>query len=47
MMTEEALYQLIPTENLELLLPVLDEAEKAKIMKRLEDDNPCLVKFIP
>ena len=47
MITEEALYQLIPTEDLELLLPVLDEAEKAKIMKRLEDDNPCLVKFIP
>ena len=47
MTTEEALYQLIPTEDLELLLPVLDEAEKAKIMKRLEDDNPCLVKFIP
>ena len=47
MITEEAIYQLIPTEDLELLLPVLDEAEKAKIMKRLEDDNPCLVKFIP
>ena len=47
MTTEEALYQLIPTEDLELLLPVLDEAEKAKVMKRVEDDNPCLVKFIP
>lgn len=47
MTTEEALYQLIPTEDLELLLPVLDETEKAKVMKRLEDDNPCLVKFIP
>lgn len=47
MMTEEAFYQLIPTEDLELLLPVLDEAEKAKVMKRVEDDNPCLVKFIP
>ena len=47
MITEEALYQLIPTEDLELLLPVLDETEKAKVMKRVEDDNPCLVKFIP
>ncbi|MBQ8873907.1 MAG: 6-bladed beta-propeller, partial [Bacteroides sp.] len=47
MTTEEALYQLIPTEDLELLLPVLDETEKAKVMKRVEDDNPCLVKFIP
>ena len=47
MTTEEALYQLIPTEDLELLLPVLDETEKAKAMKRVEDDNPCLVKFIP
>ena len=47
MITEEAIYQLIPTEDLELLLPVLDEAEKAKVMKRVEDDNPCLVKFIP
>lgn len=47
MMTEEAFYQLIPTEDLELLLPVLDETEKAKAMKRVEDDNPCLVKFIP
>lgn len=47
MTTEEALYQLIPTEDLELLLPVLNEAEKAKVMKRMEDDNPCLVKFIP
>lgn len=47
MTTEEALYQLIPTEDLELLLPVLDKTEKAKVMKRVEDDNPCLVKFIP
>ena len=47
MTTEEVLYQLIPTEDLELLLPVLDETEKAKVMKRVEDDNPCLVKFIP
>lgn len=47
MTTEEALYQLIPTEDLEFLLPVLDETEKAKVMKRVEDDNPCLVKFIP
>ena len=47
MTTEEALYQLISTEDLELLLPVLDETEKAKVMKRVEDDNPCLVKFIP
>lgn len=47
MTAEEALYQLIPTEDLELLLPVLDETEKAKVMKRVEDDNPCLVKFIP
>ena len=47
MTTEEALYQLIPTEDLELLLPLLDETEKAKVMKRVEDDNPCLVKFIP
>ena len=46
MTTEEALYQLIPTEDLELLLPVLDETEKTKVMKRLVDDNPCLVKFI-
>ena len=44
---EDAMYQLIPTEDLEILLPVLDEAEKAKVRKRIEDDNPCLVKFIP
>ena len=25
----------------------IDETEKAKAMKRVEDDNPCLVKFIP
>lgn len=44
---EDAMYQLIPTEDLEMLLPVLDESEKAKVRKRIEDDNPCLVKFIP
>lgn len=37
---------LMPTEDLEMLLPVLDEKEKAKIARRVEDDNPCLVKFI-
>ena len=44
---EDAMYQLIPTEDLETLLPVLDESEKEKVRKRIEDDNPCLVKFIP
>ena len=47
LITEDAMYQLIPTEDLETLLPVLDESEKEKVRKRIEDDNPCLVKFIP
>ena len=47
LITEEAMYQLIPTEDLEMLLPVLDEKEKEKVKLRVEDDNPCLVKFIP
>jgi hypothetical protein len=45
MFTEDAICLLVPTEDLELLLPVLDETEKAKVMKRKEDDNPCLLKL--
>lgn len=45
MFTEDAICQLVSTEDLNLLLPVLNETEKAKVMKRIEDDNPCLLKF--
>ena len=43
---EDYMLMLMPTEELEKLLSLVGEEEQAKILRRVEDDNPCLVKFL-
>ena len=46
LITNEYMLMLVNTESLEKLAPVLGEKEYAKIADRVEDENPCLVKFL-
>ena len=46
LIAEDYMLMLMPTEELEKLLSLVGEEEQAKILRRVEDDNPCLVKFL-
>lgn len=46
LIAEDYMLMLMPTEELEKLLSLVGDEEQAKILRRVEDDNPCLVKFL-
>ena len=44
-LTEDFMLCIVPTEELENYKSILPEEEYRVLSKRVEDDNPCVVKF--